>query len=326
VKKMINNPENVVSEFIEGLVYSRPDLRRLGGSNCVIKAEPTPRKVALVSLGGSGHEPAHAGYIGLNGLDGVACGQVFASPSTEQIYETAKAVHTGEGVLFIVKNYMGDILNTDMAIERLNSEGIKTGKLIVRDDVAPIPGISKEDRRGVAGTILIHKILGCAAKGYHNLGYLMDLGTRICKNMKTMGLALSPCTIPSVGKPNFTIPEDKVTVGIGIHGEAGIYDKPLGTCNDHVDELLGIITKDFDMDYNELKDSNCVVMVNGMGSTPLIELYVINKRVRDNLQTLGVNVLRNPVGEYLTSLEMAGFSITILKVELDYRPLLISLD
>ncbi len=315
MKKIINNPDNVVSEFIDGLIASRPDLKRLEGLNCIVKKEPTPHKVALVSLGGSGHEPAHAGYIGLNGLDGVACGQVFASPSIDQIVSTAKAVSAGSGVLFIVKNYKGDNLNTDMAMGILKEQGIICKKLIVSDDIAPVPGLDKKDRRGVAGTILIHSLLGTAARNYNPLDFLFDLGTEAVKNLKTMGLALTPCTIPSVGNPNFSIPENKLTLGIGIHGEPGVRDEELGTCDHHIDTLVDHILEDFRIEGNELKEKDrVVILVNGMGGTPIMELYIANRRVFQRMEELKVTIMKNLVGNYMTSLEMAGCSVTLLKL------------
>jgi len=326
MKKILNDPENVVEEYIEGMLYANPGLNRVGNLNCVIRANPVANKVGLVSLGGSGHEPAHAGFIGVDALDGVACGRVFASPSVEQIFETAKAVHTGAGILFIVKNYTGDKLNTESAMEMLEDDGIESKMLIVADDVAPVEGIEKADRRGVAGTILVHRILGTAARGYNDLDYLYDLGTKVCSQLKTAGLALSPCTIPYVGTPNFTIPDDKVTIGIGIHGEPGVMDKELCSCDELTNQLLDYIIADFEADGEPLIPGDSVVaLVNGMGATPLMELYVVNRCVNKRLESMEVKVIKNPVGDYMTSLEMEGYSVTLLRLKLEYLPLINSL-
>lgn len=337
MKKFLNNPQDLVSEFIDGLVFSRKDLRRLGDLNCVVKAKPTPHRVGLVSLGGSGHEPAHAGYIGPNGLDGVACGQIFASPSVEQICKTAEAVHTGSGILFIVKNYKGDNLNTDMAMEILQEKKITSKKVVITDDVSPIAEVVGEkvlerrrpieERRGVAGTCIVHKMLGAAARGYNSLEVLYQIGLTLNRNLKTMGAAVAPCVIPTVGSPNFSLPEGHVAVGIGIHGEPGIKTVALGRVDPLVDELVGYIVEDFKADDNPLNSKNGVIaMVNGMGGTSLIELYAINKRLRQQLDQLGIKVVKNPVGNFMTSLEMAGFSITILKLHLDLIPFIHALE
>lgn len=320
MKKIINDPNDVVKEYLDGFLRTRPDLVRVGDLNCVVKKSPAKDKVGLVSLGGSGHEPAHAGYIGLSGLDGVACGQVFASPSVEQIYETAKAVETGAGILFIVKNYKGDNLNTDMAMEMLAGDDIDSKKLVITDDVAPVEGMEREDRRGVAGTVLVHQILGSAARGYNGLDFLHDLGTEVNRNLKTMGLALSPCIIPSVGKPNFSIPTDKATIGIGIHGEEGVMDSELKSCDEHTDDLLNYILADFERDGLPIEEKGVLTLVNGMGSTTPMELYIVNRRLMQRMDDLGIKVLKNLVGNYMTSLEMAGFSITILRSNLEIIP------
>ena len=317
MKKLINVVENVEEEMILGLVKSAPEkLRKLDCGNVVVRANKKEGKVALVSGGGSGHEPAHGGYVGEGMLDGAVAGAVFTSPTPDQIFAAIKAVATDKGVLCIVKNYTGDIMNFEMAIDMAKDEGIKADYVVVNDDVAVKDSLYTTGRRGVAGTILVHKIAGALAETGASLEEVKAVAEKVIANVRTMGMAITACTVPAAGKPGFELADDEMEIGIGIHGEPGTRREALKPANEIAEELLGKITDDIDFVGKEV-----AVIVNGMGGTPLMELYIINNFVHDYLTKKGVKIYDTMVGNYMTSIEMAGFSITLLRLDGELKSL-----
>ncbi len=317
MKKVLNEPGRAVEEILRGMELAHGGegglIRRLSGQTVAVRSDaPVRGKVALVSGGGSGHEPAHAGYVGPGMLDAACAGEVFTSPSPEPIVEATKAVDGGAGVFYVVKNYTGDVLNFEMAGELAQAEGIETDFVVVNDDVAVEDSTHTTGRRGVAGTVFVHKICGGAADDGKGLTEIKSLATRVNENVRSMGMALTSCVPPERGEPIFDIADDEMEVGIGIHGEPGTERKQIEPADRIVDTLVGRVLGD-SVDF---AGSEVAVMVNGMGGTPLMELYVAYARVHDALREAGVTVYGMPyVGEYMTSLEMAGFSVTLLKLD-----------
>ena len=273
--------------------------------------------MALISGGGSGHEPAHGGYVGEGMLDAAVEGAVFTSPTPDQIYEGIKAVATEEGVLMIVKNYTGDVMNFEMAAELADMEGIKVKQVVVNDDVAVKDSLYTVGRRGVAGTVFVHKIAGAKAEAGGSLEEVQAVAQKVIDNVRTMGVAIAPCTVPAAGTPGFELSENEMEVGIGIHGEPGTHKEPLKTADEIADTLLDQILNDMDYSGQEV-----AVMVNGMGATPLMELYIIYDHVADVLADKGIKVYAPFVGEYMTSIEMQGFSISLLRLDDELKELL----
>ena len=311
MKKLINKVDDVEREMIEGLAKEAPDkLRKLPEGNIIVRKAKKEGKVALVSGGGSGHEPAHAGYVGSGMLDCAVAGAVFTSPTPDQIYEGIKAVATDCGVLAVVKNYTGDILNFEMAIDMAKDEGVNADYVVVNDDVAVKDSLYTTGRRGVAGTIFVHKIAGARAEEGASLAEVKSCAEHVIENVRSMGMAISPCTVPAAGKPGFTLADDEVEIGIGIHGEPGTSREKILSANEAAKRLLDSILADLDYGGKEV-----VVLVNGMGATPLMELYIINNFVQDYLKEKGVTVYDTMVGNYMTSIEMAGFSLTLLRLD-----------
>ena len=314
MKKLINAPERVVEEMLRGMELAHGGMLRLLPDNgVVLRADaPVQGKVALVSGGGSGHEPTHGGYVGPGMLDAACAGSVFTSPTPDQMLEATKAVDGGAGVFYVVKNYTGDVLNFEMAGELAEAEGIQTDYVVTNDDVAVEDSTFTSGRRGIAGTIFVHKICGAAADDGKDLAGIKELAERVNGNVRSMGMALTSCTPPESGEPIFQIADDEMEMGVGIHGEPGIERKKIEPADSIVDGMLDRILGD-SVDFS---GSEVAVMVNGMGGTPPMELYVAYARVADRLKDEGVNVWRMPyVGDYMTSLEMAGFSITLLKLD-----------
>ena len=314
MKKLINAPERVVEEMLRGMELAHGGMLRLLPDNgVVLRADaPVQGKVALVSGGGSGHEPTHGGYVGPGMLDAACAGSVFTSPTPDQMLEATKAVDGGAGVFYVVKNYTGDVLNFEMAGELAEAEGIQTDYVVTNDDVAVEDSTFTSGRRGIAGTIFVHKICGAAADDGKDLAGIKELAERVNGNVRSMGMALTSCTPPESGEPIFQIADDEMEMGVGIHGEPGIERKKIEPADSIVDGMLDRILGD-SVDFS---GSEVAVMVNGMGGTPPMELYVAYARVADRLGAEGVNVWRMPyVGDYMTSLEMAGFSITLLKLD-----------
>lgn len=304
--KLMQDANRFVSDMVKGLVLAHPDLyAKVDGVNVVKRKEPLNGKVALVSGGGSGHEPAHAGFIGDGMLAAAVCGEVFTSPTPDMVLEGIKAADAGKGVLLVVKNYSGDVMNFDMAKELAELEDIEVETVVVKDDIA----IKKEeDRRGVAGTVFVHKIAGAAAAEGKSLAEVKAIAEKVIGSVRSIGMALSPCYMPESGKPGFDLHEDEMEIGIGIHGEKGIDRKPVASVEAIVTELLDRLTA-------EVTDKKVAVMVNGMGGTPESELYITYKYVAEQLQAKGYDIARPYVGNYMTSLEMHGFSITLLPVD-----------
>ena len=317
MKKLINKVDDVEREMIEGLAKAAPKkLRKLDEGNIIVRTPKKEGKVALVSGGGSGHEPAHGGYVGNGMLDCAVAGSVFTSPTPDQIYEGIKAVATEAGVLAIVKNYTGDVLNFEMAIDMAKDEGVNADYVIVNDDVAVKDSLYTTGRRGVAGTIFVHKIAGARAEEGASLAEVKACAESVIKNVRSMGMAIAPCTVPAAGKHGFTLAEDEVEIGIGIHGEPGTSREKMISANEAAKRLLDTILADLDYSGKEV-----VVLVNGMGATPLMELYIINSFVQDYLKEKGVKVYDTMVGNYMTAIEMAGFSLTLLRLDEDMKRL-----
>lgn len=320
MKKLINDPNNVLEDMIEGMCYAHEEyLKRVEGFDVLVRKSPkTSGKVALVSGGGSGHEPAHAGFIGEGMLDAAVCGAVFTSPTPDQVYKAIQEVNTGEGVLLIIKNYTGDVMNFEMAQDMAEMEGINVKSVVVNDDVAVEDSLYTAGRRGIAGTIFVHKIAGAKAEEGASLDEVTDVANKVIKNVRSMGMALTSCIVPAAGKPNFTLEDDEVEIGIGIHGEPGTHREKISSANNIASQLVNKIMDDINLEC----DDEVAVMVNGLSGTPLMELYIVNKKVREILEDKGIKVHKTLVGEYMTSLEMSGCSISILKLDDELKELL----
>lgn len=319
MKKIINNPEAVVEEMLQGMVYAYPQyIRKLDNANVVVRKNKKTDKVALVSGGGSGHEPSHGGFVGYGMLDGAVAGAVFTSPTPDQIYEAIKAVASDAGVLLIVKNYTGDVMNFDMAKEMAELEGIKVDSVVVNDDVAVQNSTWTVGRRGIAGTVFVHKITGAKAETGASLEEVKAVAEKVIANVRSMGMALTPCIVPAAGKPNFTLGENEMEIGMGIHGEPGTHREELKPADEIVAHLMDRILSDIDFKAG----SEVAVMVNGLGGTPLMELFIANKKVNEILKEKGIRVYKTFVGEFMTSIEMAGFSVTLLKIDDELKELL----
>jgi len=267
--------------------------------------------VAVLSGGGSGHEPMHGGFVGVGMLDAACPGAVFTSPTPEQMYEATKAVHSGSGVLYIVKNYSGDIMNFDMALDLAAADGIEVESVVIDDDVAVEDSLYTQGRRGVGTTVLAEKICGAAAEEGYDLKRLADLCRKVNENGRSMGMALTSCTVPHVGTPTFELGEDEMEIGIGIHGEPGRQRMKLKPADEVVEMLLEPIIADLPYKAGD----EVLLFVNSMGGTPLIELYVVYRKAHQLCQAKGLKVVRNLIGPYITSLEMAGTSITLLRMD-----------
>ena len=320
MKKLINNPESVVEEMLEGMVMAHPSyIRKLENADVIVrKVLPISGKVALVSGGGSGHEPAHAGYVGEGMLNAAVLGPVFTSPAPDPIYEAIKAVNGGAGVLLVVKNYTGDVMNFEMASEMAQMDGIKVASVVVNDDVAVENSLFTAGRRGVAGTVFVHKIAGAKAETGASLEEVKAVAQKVIDNVRSMGIALTPCIVPALGKPNFTLAEDEIEIGIGIHGEPGTHRQTIKPVDELVDHMVGKILTDMTLAGGD----EVAVMVNGLASTPLMELYIVNKKVHKILEEKGIKVYKTFVGEFMTSLEMTGCSVTLLKLDDELKVLL----
>ncbi|PHV70567.1 dihydroxyacetone kinase subunit DhaK [Sporanaerobium hydrogeniformans] len=320
MKKIINEASHVVNEMLEGMVAAYPqELRRLEGYDVVVRNTLHQAKVALVSGGGSGHEPAHGGYVGRGMLDAAVAGAVFTSPTPDQVYEAIKAVDTGKGVLLIIKNYTGDVLNFEMAADMAAEDGIKVDKVIVNDDVAVENSTWTTGRRGIAGTLFVHKIAGAKAEQGACLEAVKKVAEKVIANVRTMGMALTPCTVPEAGKPSFDIGENEVEIGLGIHGEPGTHREILRKADEIVEHLMDKILADLSLNQQD----EVAVMVNGLGGTPLMELFIANRKVDQILKEKGISIGKTFVGNYMTSIEMAGFSISILKLDEELKSLLL---
>lgn len=320
MKKLINNADYVVEDMLKGMVAAHPEyIRKLEEGNIIVRKDaPIKDKVALVSGGGSGHEPAHGGYVGSGMLTAAVAGAVFTSPTPDQVYEAIKAVGTDKGVLLVIKNYSGDIMNFEMAKDMAEADGIKVDSVIVNDDVAVENSTYTTGRRGIAGTVFVHKIAGAKAESGAELEEVKAVAEKVILNVRSMGMALTPCIVPAAGKPTFTIGENEMEIGMGIHGEPGTHRNALKSADEVTEHLVSKILADININDNE----EVAVMVNGLGATPLMELYIVNKKVSEILQEKGIKVYKTFVGEFMTSLEMAGCSVTILKLDSELKELL----
>jgi dihydroxyacetone kinase-like protein len=309
MKKLINDPRNVVPEALRGFGKAHRDLVAVHENpTYVTRAARRPGKVALVSGGGSGHEPLHAGFVGHGMLDAACPGQVFTSPTPEQIAGAAGAVDAGRGVLFIVKNYSGDVMNFEMAAEEF---GGQSATVLVQDDVAVESSTYSASRRGVAGTLVVEKMVGAAAEAGADLAVCVALAERASAACATMGVALTSCTVPAAGKPTFQLGDGEMEVGVGIHGEPGRRRAPAAPAEEVAGELLTAILRDL----QPAKGQPLLLLVNGMGGTPLLELYLMYDAAARRLEAEGLTIARSLVGSYVTSLEMAGCSLTVVRLD-----------
>ena len=317
MKKLINKPENYVKEMLEGLYIAHPDLITYTDNDvhCLVTANKKKGKVGIATGGGSGHLPLFLGYVGKGMLDACSVGDVFQSPSAEQMHACTKYIDSGAGVLYIYGNYNGDIFNFDMAAEQADFEdNIKVESVVAGDDVAsaaPAEKGAKETRRGVAGIVFVYKCAGAAADAMLSLSEVKRIAEKACANVRTMGVALTPCIVPRVGKPGFSIGEDEMEIGMGIHGETGIRRSKLENADKVTEEMVTKIINDIPFQ----KGDEVAVMVNGLGATPLDEQYIIVRKVNELMKKNELKVHRYYVGEYVTSLEMAGVSISIMKLD-----------
>ena len=319
MKKLINNPEDVVKEELKGIELAHPDLVKVYyDPDFIVRADaPVQGKVALVSGGGSGHEPMHGGFVGKGMLDAACPGAVFTSPTPDQMLEATKAVDGGAGVLHIVKNYTGDVMNFDMAADLARGEGIEVESVLVDDDVAVENSTWTAGRRGVGLTVLMEKIVGAAAEEGRSLKECADLARKVNGQGRSMGMALTSCTVPHVGSPSFDLPEDEMEIGIGIHGEPGRHRIKL----ESADKITEMLVKPVVEDLPFKEGDEVLLFVNSMGGTPLIELYIVYRKAVELLEAKGIKVVRNLIGPYITSLEMAGMSISLLKMDEDLKKL-----
>jgi dihydroxyacetone kinase-like protein len=313
VKKLINQVDDVVSEALQGMLVAHPDLVEINlePKYVVRKGAPVQGKVALVSGGGSGHEPMHGGFVGPGMLDAACPGEVFTSPTPDQMLEATKAVNGGAGVLHIVKNYTGDVMNFEMAAELARGEGIDVEAVVIDDDVAVQDSLYTAGRRGVGTTVLAEKICGAAAEEKRPLAEVTELCRKVNANGRSMGMALTSCIVPAAGNPTFELGEDEFELGIGIHGEPGRERQKMVSAAEIVERLAGPIVGDLPFQEGD----EVLAFINSMGGTPLIELYVVYNDLNTFLSERGVKISRNLIGPYITSLEMAGCSITLLKLD-----------
>lgn len=319
MKKLLNATGNLVREATRAFAAAHPDVVRLSEDPLfVTRADaPVEGKVGLVSGGGSGHEPLHLGLVGRGMLDAAVPGEVFTSPTPDPILAATRAADAGAGVLHVVKNYTGDVLNFEMAAELAEAEDVRVRTVVVQDDVAVEDSLYTAGRRGVAGTVLVEKIAGAAAERGKDLDEVAAIAQRVADGVRSMGLALTAPTVPHAGKPSFDLAEDEVEIGIGIHGEPGRRREPLAGADELTDVLLDAVTQDLGLTSGE----EVLLFVNGMGGTPLLEQYLVHGRARARLEEAGVRVTRSLVGNFVTSLEMQGVSVTVLRLDEELREL-----
>jgi phosphoenolpyruvate---glycerone phosphotransferase subunit DhaK len=315
MKKLINAPDAVVREALEGMELAYGDRIRVSHDPAfIVRADaPVEGKVGIVSGGGSGHEPMHGGFVGRGMLDAACPGEVFTSPTPDQMAEATKAVNGGAGVLHIVKNYTGDVMNFEMAADLGQAEGVEVESVVTNDDVAVQDSLYTAGRRGVGITVIAEKICGAAAEDRQSLAEVAEVCRRVNAEGRSMGMALTPCTTPSSGEPSFQLAEDEMEIGIGIHGEPGRYREPLGPAAQVVERLATPVVDDLPFQSGD----QVLAFVNGMGGTPLIELFIVYRELHRLLEQRGITVIRRLIGSYITSLEMAGCSITLLRLDDD---------
>ena len=313
MQKIINDPGNVVDEMLQGFVKAHPELIALTGNERVLKYSnaPVENKVGIVTGGGSGHKPAFIGYIGKNMVDAVAVGELFSSPPAQMFYDAIREADAGKGVAILYGNYAGDNMNVEIAMEQAEEDGIKVARVVANDDVPSAPRTEPERRRGVAGEILMWKTGGAKAAMGGTLEEVVSVAKKAIGNTRSMGVGLSPCTIPEVGHPNFTIEPGMMEVGIGHHGEPGIEVAPLETAAQIAERMCNVILPDLPF----CEGDETVVLVSGLGSTPLMELYILYNEVQKIMESKGIRIYRSFVGNYFTSLEMAGATLSVMKLD-----------
>src|SRR6056297_1146392 len=319
MKKLINDPDDVVDEMLDGMVAAYPDqVRRLSDTNVLVRDDATvDGKVGIVSGGGSGQEPTNAGYLGEGMLDGAAAGEVFTSPTADELEELVAAADSGEGVLMVIKNYEGDVMNFETAGEMVEMEGTDVAQVVVDDDVAVEDSLYTSGRRGVCGTILVHKAAGAKAAEGADLEEVQRVAQKVIDNVGTMGTALTSCVTPEKGEPTFDLGDDDIELGIGIHGEPGTERTETMSADEVTEELTETVLDDLDLDEGQ----EVVTIVNGMGATPQMELFVVNRRLQELLGEHGLGTYDAWVGDYMTSLDMAGASITVCAVDDELKEL-----
>jgi dihydroxyacetone kinase-like protein len=310
MKKLINAPSTVLADALKGVAAAHPQLTVDFANRVVSRGSAKQGKVALISGGGSGHEPLHSGFVGPGMLDAACAGEIFTSPTPDQMLAAATTVSAGAGVLYIVKNYTGDVLNFEMAAELAEAEGVPVKTVLVADDVAVEYSTWTAGRRGVGTTVLVEKIAGAAAEEGHDLDAVHAIATRVSENGRSMGVALTSATLPAVGKPSFDLPESEIEMGVGIHGEPGRKRAPLRPAAELAEELVSSILSDHDF-----RGAPVIALLSGLGGTPLIELYAMYGEIADLLEERGITVARALVGDYITSLDMAGCSLTLVRAD-----------
>lgn len=321
MRKIINDPKNFVDETVEGILTAHPEQLKCVNNDlrCLVRSdERKSGKVGLSTGGGSGHLPLFLGYVGKGMLDGCAVGNVFASPSAKQMLEVTKAIDSGSGVLYIYGNYGGDVMNFDMAAEMADTEDIRVEQVVVGEDVASSPKGKEDKRRGVAGIFFVYKIAGAYAEEMASLDEVKRIAEKVCANVRTMGVGLSPCILPEMGKPTFEMNEGQMEIGIGIHGEPGIGKGKLKSADEIVEKIMKSILEDLPYQSGD----EVSVLVNGLGATPKEELYVVYRKVAQILRDRKITVYHPYIGEFATSMEMAGMSISLLKLDNELKKLL----
>ena len=318
MKKIINNPTDVVSEALMGMQAAYPDkLVYTPKMEVISRKEKKTDKVAVISGGGAGHEPLHAGFVGKGMLDAAISGNVFSSPSPDRIGSAIEQVSCGKGVLMVIKNYSGDIMNFGLSADLAEMDDIEVAQVVVKDDVAVPDREEGTGRRGIAGTVFVHKIAGAKAEQGASLAEVKAAAEKAISNIRTMGVAMTPCILPAVGKPGFQIADDEIEIGMGIHGEKGIETTKIKTAKEIAEILVGRILDDYDYSNSEV-----AVLVNGLGGTPLMELYILNMEVQKILEEKGIKAYRTFVGNYCTSIDMTGASVTLMKLDDELKELL----
>lgn len=318
MKKIINNPTDVVSEALMGMQAAYPDkLVYTPKMEVISRKEKKTDKVAVISGGGAGHEPLHAGFVGKGMLDAAISGNVFSSPSPDRIGSAIEQVSCSKGVLMVIKNYSGDIMNFGLSADLAEMDDIEVAQVVVKDDVAVPDREEGTGRRGIAGTVFVHKIAGAKAEQGASLAEVKEAAEKAIRNIRTMGVAMTPCILPAVGKPGFQIADDEIEIGMGIHGEQGVETAKIKTAKEIAEILIERILNDYDY-----SDSDVAVLVNGLGGTPLMELYILNLEVKKILEEKGINIYRTFVGNYCTSIDMTGASITLMKLDDELKELL----
>jgi len=317
MKKIINIPGNEVDEELNGLSLLFNDkIHRIENTKIIIRNDAPVKKVNIISGGGSGHEPLHSGYVGKGMLDAAVSGEIFTSPTIDDIMNASKSVYGGSGLLYIIKNYTGDVLNFTICEENLKDEGFNVDHVIVNDDVAIK---DKENRRGVAGTMFVEKIAGAASELNYNLNDVKKVSNKAIENIRSMGVAIKPGVIPMNGKPNFTLKDDEMEIGIGIHGEPGIKRDKMRTADEIAELLFDNVNNDLKLNSND----EVTVLVNGMGATPLMELFILYRKINEILKDKKIKIFRSFAGNYVTSLEMSGASLTLFKMDDELKKLLL---